>query len=63
MKPKSMEILQNLTKFYLVAAPAAPASVRKQWEKATYFKGNEDSGIMESIWIPPTGISAVPIRH
>jgi len=25
---------------YLVAVPAAPASVRKQWEYATYFNGN-----------------------
>lgn len=34
---------------YLVAVPAAPASVRKQWENAAYFKGNNDSERIESI--------------
>lgn len=48
---------------HLDAVPAAPASVRKQWENATYFRGNDDSETIESIWIPPTGISAVPMRH
>jgi len=46
-----------------VAAPAAPASVRKQCEYATYFKGKADSASIESMWMPPTGISAVPMRH
>ncbi len=47
----------------LVAAPAAPASVRKQCENATSFNGNDASGNILSIYIPPTGISAVPARQ
>lgn len=46
-----------------MAAPAAPASVRKQWENAIYFKGSADSRRIESMCIPPRGISAVPMRH
>lgn len=34
---------------YLVAAPAAPASVLKKWENAAYFNGNNDSARIESI--------------
>ncbi len=47
----------------LVAAPAAPASVRKQCENATSFNGNDASGNILSICIPPRGISAVPARQ
>jgi len=47
----------------LVAAPAAPASVRKQCENATSFNGNDASGNILSIYIPPTGTSAVPARQ
>ena len=32
---------------YLVAAPAAPASVRKQCEYATYFRGKSESARIE----------------
>jgi hypothetical protein len=34
---------------YLVAEPAAPASVLKQWENAAYFNGNNDSERIESM--------------
>lgn len=46
---QKLHYLQKVTYSYLVAVPAAPASVRKQWEIATYFKGKEDSGRMESM--------------
>jgi hypothetical protein len=47
----------------LVAAPAALAYVRKQCENATSFNGNDASGNILSICIPPKGISAVPARQ
>ncbi len=67
----SFEKCQGMLRFYwnkqvwtnLVAAPAAPASVRKQCEKATSFNGNDASGNILSIYIPPTGTSAVPARQ
>jgi hypothetical protein len=47
----------------LVAAPTAPASVQKQCENATSSNGNDASGNILSICIPPRGISAVPARQ
>jgi hypothetical protein len=47
----------------LVATPAAPAYVRKQCENATSFNGNDASGNILSIYIPPRGISTVLARQ
>jgi hypothetical protein len=47
----------------LVAALATPASVQKQCENATSFNGNDASGNILSIYIPPRGISVVPARQ
>ena len=44
-------------------APAAPASVRKQWPNATILTGSSASGTMRSMYTPPSGTSAVPVRH
>ena len=46
-----------------LARPAAPASVRKQCERPTYFLGKSASANTWSACIPPSVISAVPIRQ
>mmetsp|Transcript_12921 Transcript_12921/g.20948 ORF Transcript_12921/g.20948 Transcript_12921/m.20948 type:complete len:286 (+) Transcript_12921:724-1581(+) len=45
------------------AAPAAPASVRKQWLNAAIFTGSWLSVRVSSMYTPPSRISAVPARH
>lgn len=43
--------------------PAAPASVLKQCPKAAMRSGSWASGRIWSMHTPPSGISAVPVRH
>ena len=43
--------------------PAAPASVRKQWPNAAMRIGSSRSGSTRSMYTPPSGTSAVPVRQ
>ncbi len=44
-------------------APAAPASVRKQWPKAARRSGSSASASTQSMATAASGTSAVPVRH